>query len=296
MGDLGQQFGKQAETWGRGVGGQAEAWGQNVERRAEANRATASGSARRAVAAPTQADDTLPPSYAEGSRGQESSVLRSDSKDATGPPKYDDLLHDKKSVNVEKDDDASSLSSDSSDSDSNPDSDSDDSDDLPDAQAVFLKRVQSINRHAEEAALKGKKSPDEIAHERDAAIEKAQNEKIATELKVEGKLSKRTIRREHLQKRRDLKREHRHKKRALRAAYVGKGKGKAKKTPEWKQAKKEYREKKKELRKEGLRARKEWRDSRTARLSSRGSGINVVDDQQEAMKGVVWVVVENLHS
>lgn len=295
MGDWGQQFGKQAENWGQDVGKRAEGWGQS------AARASGSGSRHGHVAASPQAGDTLPPSYDAGFGGQETGVLPSDSKGASEPPKYDGPQHGKADSKAhEDDDDASSISSDSSDSDSDSDSDYD-SDELPDTQAIFLKRIKSINKHAEDSARKGKKSPQEIALERDLAIEKAQNEKQNTEEKIEEKISKRAMRRVWKQKRKELLQEYRHKKRELMATYQaqgkgkGKGKSKAKKMPEWKQAKKEYRDAKKDLRKERLNARKEWRNGRSRRLqASRDAQRRKIGSEQEELADkMVWVVIEN---
>jgi hypothetical protein len=289
MGEWGQQFGKEAAVWGQDVGHRANAWGSEMH-----GRNSGSGSSSRAPVVATQVDDTLPPSYDEGPSGQQSGVVRGDSKASASPPGYEHVFHGKQPAKTEKDDDTSSLSSDSSETDSDSDSDSDDDNEDPeDTQATFLKRLKSIDKQAEDSARKGKKSNDEIAQERALAIEKAHDEKTAMDLKIVKKVSKRAMQREHKQRRRDLKRDYRHKKRDLKAAHAGKGKGKAKKTPEWKQARKEYREKKKELRKEHLRVRKEWRDARLDKTRSRGDCSLENEDRQE-MERIVWVVIENL--
>ncbi|KAH8728305.1 hypothetical protein GQ44DRAFT_702120 [Phaeosphaeriaceae sp. PMI808] len=294
MGDWGQQFGKQAEVWGQDMGKRAEVWGEGVSARA-----SGSGSGSRGVPISRRApsDDALPPSY-EGPTSQESGVLREDSKSTQDPPKYEeDNLH-KTDTKATKDDDASSVSSDSSDSDTDSDDSDDDDEDLPDTQAIFLKRIQSINKQAEASTERGKKSPEEIAKERALAIEKAEAEKTAMDLKIEEKLSKRGVRRDLKQKRRNLKREHRAKKRALKTTFVGngkgKGKGKAKKSPEWREAKKEYREKKRELKKEKMAARKEWREARASRKTGGRVGEKRSVGQEMTGEHMVWVVVENL--
>ena len=288
MGDWGQHFGKQAEVWGKDVGKRAETWSEQVSARA-----SGSGTRRGPAAVPIQRDDALPPSYDEGPHAQETGVLRGNCKSSNEPPKYDDDINRTKTAKSKDDDDASSTSSDSSDSDSDFDSDSDsDDEDLPDTQGIFLKRIQSINKQAEAAAQKGKKSSEEIAEERALAIEKAQNEKTAMDLKVEEKISKRGLNKEHKQKRRDLKRDHRCKKRELKASYTGKGKAKAKRTPQWKQAKKEYRDKKKELKKEKLKFRNKLKEARAERLKARTSA-NITGTSIGA-DDMVWVVIENL--
>jgi hypothetical protein len=275
MGDLGQQIGKQADAWGHDVGRRAAAWGEDVSARA-------SESVNRSNPMGMPADNAMPPSYSESSMDQETGVLRGDSKSdvhksiSGQQPDY---------TNVAKKDDES-LTSDPSDSESDFDSDSND-EDLPDTQSIFLKRVKSINKQAELAKSKGKNSPEEIAQERALAIEAAQNEKIATDLKNEEKLSSRTTNRELRQKRRHLKKQHRQKQRELRAAHGSKGKGKAKKTPEWKQAKREYRTKKKELRHEKMRIKMDLKDARLKK-KMRGGG------EWDMMDGMVWVLIENL--
>jgi hypothetical protein len=285
IGKWGEEFGKRMGDWGQQFGKQANVWGQGV-----AASASGSGSRQRPEATVAQTDDALPPSYEEGPRGQETGVLRGDSKTFHDPPKYEDMQ-----AKRGKDDDASSMSSDSSDSDSDSSSDSDD-EDIPDTQATFLKRIQSINKQAEASAQKGKKTPEEIAEERALAIEKAQEERIITDVKIEEKMSKRAMRRELRQRSRDLKREHRQLKRELRASRggKGKGKGKGKKSPEWKQAKKEYREKKKELRKEKLGARREWREARSEKSRSRRDARKGDDFQEDQASRMAWVVIENL--
>jgi hypothetical protein len=303
MADWGQQFGKQAEHWGQDFGKQAEHWGQDFGKQASmlgrdigqtagawgqevSARASGSGSGHGPATMSAPADDALPPSYDESHSTQQSGVIIDNGKSSHDPPNYDDSQHGSTYTRNSKDDDASSISSDSSDSDSDSDLDSDD-DELPDTQAIFVKRIQSIDKQAEASARKGKKSPEEIAEERASAIESAENEKFDMDEKIEEKMSKRAMRQVWKQLRRNLVRGYRQKKRDLRAAHSsnGKGKGKAKKTPEWKAAKKEYKEKKKELRKKELKARQEWKVTRLERLNSR----RAVRKHQ-----MVWVVVENL--
>jgi hypothetical protein len=290
IGKWGEEFGKRMGDWGQQFGKQASVWGQEVS-------ASASGSSSRyrPGAASAHTDDGLPPSYDEGHSGQQTGVLRGDSKTSHDPPKYEDMSQKSKHSKSEKEDDASSISSDSSDSESDSDSDSDD-EDLPDTQAMLLKRIQSINKEAEASAQKGKKTAEEIAEERAVAIEKAQDEKLAADVKIEEKMSKRAMRRDLKQRSKELRREHRQRKRDLKASHggKGKGKGKAKKSPEWKQAKKEYKAKRKDLRNEKLRARQEWREARSERLRSRRDVRKIDGIQEEKASQMVWIVIENL--
>lgn len=290
MGKWGEQFGKQAGAWGQDVGKNAEAWGEQVA-------ATASGSGLQPrnrpepVATATQTRDDLPPSYEERSVGQESGILNSDGKvEADKLPSTKGIAKSPMD-RADDGDDASSISSDTSDSDT--DSDSED-EEIPDTNAVFLKRVQSINKQAELAAKKGKKSAQEVAGERATAIGKAQHEKTVMDLKIEDRASRRAAQRQIRQRNRDLKKQHRQRKRELRTAYVGKKKGKAKKSTEWRDVKREYQEKKKELRKEKMAAKKEWRDAKSDRRrmrKERRSSQATIDDPANRM---VWVVVENV--
>jgi hypothetical protein len=287
MGEWGQQFGKQASNWGEEVGQRANAWS------AALNARNGLGGASRGSA--PQHDDGLPPSYEAGPSAQESGVLRGDSKTTNEPPSYDFAGQSEKKASTaakyDDDDDTSSISSSSSDSDSESDSDSDSDDE--DTQATFLKRIQSINKAAEASAQKGKKTASEIAEERALAIEKAQNEKLEADIKVEDKRSRRAMGRTWKQKCRDLKREHRHKKRELKAAH-GKGKGKAKKSAEWRHEKKEYKAKRKDLKKERLKARQEWKEARSERLRERRETRRGLSGQDVEMGKMVWVVIENL--
>lgn len=290
IGKLGEEFGKRMGDWGQQFGKRAEAWGEEIGRAAEAGTSRASGSGTQPR---RQSDDNPPPSYPEHPVGQETGILRGDSKAETstvGQTKEKDL---KMAKNADDDDDSSSISSDSSDSDSNSDGDDED---YPDTEAIFVKRIHSINEQADNSLKKGKKSPEEIAQERALAIEKAQNEKTAADLKIEEKQTKRAIRMSLNQKSRELKKQYRHRKRELRESHIGKGKGKAKKSKEWREAKREYRDQKKELRRDKMNARKEWRQTKWERRKMmRESASGYAGQEEEEMKGMVWVVVENLH-
>ncbi|KAF1851376.1 uncharacterized protein K460DRAFT_303543 [Cucurbitaria berberidis CBS 394.84] len=287
MGDWGEQFGRRAEAWGQDVGRRAEIWGEEVS-------AKASGSGTQSQTGPGPADDP-PPSYPEGSMGQETGVLRRPSKADTSNTASMQNKSKKKANEMgnDNDDDASLFSSDTSDSDSDSDSDDDD-ENYPDTEAVFLKRIHSINEQADLSVNKGKKTPEEVATERALAIEKAQDEKTSMDLKIEEKQTKRAIKLSLRRKGRELKKAHRQRKREMRKNYAGKGKGKAKKTKEWRDAKREYREKKRELRKEKLAARKEWREAKYDRKKMTREGSVSEDDLKDARDGMVWVIVENL--
>jgi hypothetical protein len=254
---MGEEFGKKMGNWGIEFGKRANAWGLDVGRMASGSGTQSRNAPRRTYEQP---EDDLPPSY-EAPAGQETGAFRGDSKvdtkssiSTSGPSKSKG-----KDKDDYDDDDSSSISSDSSDSDSDSDSDYDD---YPDTEAMFAKRMRSINEQADASAEKGKKSAEEIAHERAMAIEKAEKDKEAMDLKIATKLSKRMSRRDLKQRKRELKRQHRQRKRELRAAHTGKGKGKVKKSTEWREAKKEYKEEKKKLRKETLAAKKQWREAR----------------------------------
>jgi hypothetical protein len=119
------------------------------------------------------------------------------------------------------------------------------------------------------------------------------------------KASKRAVRSSFKQRRRDLNREYREKKAALRAAqqHKGKGKGKATKNKEWKDAKREYRAKRKELKRERADVRREWKKERREAKQARREGKRAVkrtsgsaDNNDDALLERVWLVVENLHA
>ena len=298
FGQIGEEFGKRMGDWGEQFGKQASTWGQNIGERANAlsadinARNTAAGSSS---GPPPPHDDGLPPSYEAGPSAQESGVLRGESKVSHGPPSYEHVEKYTKTVEkADDDDDSSSISSSSSSSDSDSDSDSNSDSDEEDTQATFLKRIQSINNAAEASAKKGKKTAPEIAEERALAIEKAQNEKLEADVKIDDKRARRAMSRTLKQKHRDLKREHKHKKRELKAQH-GKGKGKAKKSSAWKMAKKEYKTKRKELKRDRTKAKQAWKEAREERLRERREARRGVVGQEEVMSKMVWLVVENLH-
>lgn len=302
MGDWGEEFGKTAGAWGQDVGRRASAWGEDVSARASGSGTGVDYVPGRSVG---HTYEDLPPSYTQGPRGQETGVLRTahEVDDSGFPQMYDNHKNSHKGKNKvetqqEDDDDLSSISSSSSSFDLDSDSDSDTDDDVPDTEDLFLARLRSINKEADIASRKGKKSTEEIARERAIAIEVAQAEQIAMEHKMEGKLIKRVARRELKHRGRELKREHGRRKREMRAAHdgkiKGKKKGKAKGSKEWKDAKREYREKKKALRKEKLSAKKEWREARSERRRFKREAMLGAGEQANVMHGMVWVVIENL--
>jgi hypothetical protein len=299
LGKMGEQFGKTMGHWGVQFGKRANAWGLDVGKMASGSGTQRGGDAGPAYDQPPH--DDLPPSY-EPPVGQESGVFRGDRKvdahgypedrkvDTSAPAYLAEMTKSKSKDTDYDDDDTSSISSDSSD----PDSDSDsDSEEYPDTNAAFAARMRSIEEQATAASKKGKKSAEEVARERAAAISKVQNDKENMELKIASKLSRRAARQELKQRGRDLKREHRQRKRELRASHDKKGKGKTKKSREWRDAKKEYRVKRKELRKEKLAARKEWReaknDSRRMKKREYGGSSEVTQENE-----TVWLVIENL--
>lgn len=289
MGKWGEDFGRRMGEWGQQFGQAASVWGQDIATRASGSGTHSFGASTTPSSQTTHQDE--PPSYAAG---QETGVALRDEKLSLKSPDISRQEQGKsKSDEMYEDDDSSSVSSDSSDSDSDFDSDSD-SEDCPDTQAMFLKRMESIEKQAQQSAKKGKKSSEEISLERAAAIEVAQTEKAAMDKKYEAKLTKRAARKDLRCKGRELKKEHRQRKRELHAAQDRKGKGKAKKSKEWKDAKKEYRDKKKELRKEKIAARKEWRNEKNERRKERKEKKCKGQDGNEMVDIMVWIVIEDL--
>ena len=291
VGSLGEQFGRQAGAMGQRIGRNTESWasayaaggGAYISRPT----APAAGPSNNARSAPPQYDE--PPSYQgpAGVAGQESSVLPGDHKINPYPPEkvpetssaaQSERTLGKQKSNDHDDDDDSSISSDSSDS-STSSSDSED-DDYDHAQANYLRRIDSINKTAETAASKGKKSRDEIEHERELAIAKATREREAAQWKIARKQTRRNQKRELKNKKRDLAREYRQKRRDLRekSEGKGKGKGKAKKGKEWKDLKSEYKTKRRALKRERVDAKREWkrekREDQRVRKESFSSGKN----------------------
>ncbi|RMZ67376.1 hypothetical protein GMOD_00001291 [Pyrenophora seminiperda CCB06] len=291
LGKIGEQFGKAMGDWGIDFGKRANAWGLEVGKMA-----SGSGSQQRSASGPAygQVHDDLPPSY-ESPHGQQSGVVHGDCKvDLSSSTSTVDKGKSKEKdidIDIDDDSDTSSISSDSS--------SSSDDEEYPDTDAIYNARLRAIDASA--SAQKGKKSSEEIARERDIAIEKAQMEKENMDLKTASKLSRRAANRDLRQRRRELKRQHKQKKRELRSSYDRKGKGKAKKSKEWKEAKKEFKDKKKELRKEKWSARKEWREARNESLRSRrdiGASSSFQGPHQGGDQGkqdvLVWLVIENL--
>jgi hypothetical protein len=259
---------------------------------------------------PSSSDQAAPqpPGYAaaagpEGLAGQETGILREDSKAEVSTAATKTKT---KEADDDDDDDTSSISSESS-SDSDSDSDSEDEEDYPDTHALFLERMREINAAAETSRAKGKKSPDEIARERDLAIEKAQNQRTAMEVKIEQKRQdrqlkrqqrreKRQQKRELRRKKRELKREHRRVKRELRGLNGGMAKGKDKAAK--RQQKEEYWQKKRDHKKAKDEARREWREKKwerkRARRENRGRGVGAFLADSSKEDNMVWVVIENL--
>ncbi|KAF2177636.1 hypothetical protein K469DRAFT_754943 [Zopfia rhizophila CBS 207.26] len=278
----GEQFGKRAEEWGNDVGRRAEAWGEDVEKRAEAwgedverrfdgragglSRSTTQQSGR---GGGSGEGDRAASGSPEGLGGQETGVCREDGKVKE---------KDKGREECDDDSDTSSISSDSS-------SDSDPELEYPDTHEIFLLRIREINNAALLSTQKGKKSAEEIARERDAAIAKAQTEKTDQDLKIEQKREKWAKKKELKRKKREIKKEHRRLKREL------KGLGERDKREAKRQQKHEWREKRREHRLKKEEARREWREARHERKRMRREGFEGYTRKEEEM---VWVVVENL--
>ncbi|KAF9692028.1 hypothetical protein EKO04_009917 [Ascochyta lentis] len=302
MGNWGEQFGRQAGAAGEQFGRQAAARGQELGRDSGAWAAAYSGRAAGAqnthAAGPSNKARSEPPQYDEppsyqgpaGVAGQETGVFHGDRKVDTYPPdkgaeasskqlseKRSEKTLGKQKVDDEDDSDSSSLSSDSSTSSSSS-SDSE-VDDYDATQAAYLKRIEAIHLAAEAASFQGKKSPSEIADERELALAAATSEKEVMELQIAQKQSRRTQKRELRARQRELTRAYRQKKMELRTAASegdgkgkGKGKAKAKKGREWKEVKKEYKRERRALKRERGDAKREWKRERRERKVERKEG------------------------
>lgn len=292
MEEWGQQFGRQAEEWGNDVGRRAGAWGEDIAARANGSgapqrgesstQAAASASASASAPAPTPVSASAATSGPEGLTGQETGVHHEDSNTSLPNPEASKDKENEKAAH-EDDDDSSSVSSDSS-------SDSDSDEEYPDTHELFLQRIREINVAAETSRAKGKKSPEEIARERDMAIEKAQSQRTALEHKIEQKRQKRIVKKELRRKKREIKREHRRLKRELRGLDGGKRDKNGRK--EKRKQREEYRERKKELRAVKMDARREWREAKFERRRLKREG--GYEGWKTKEEGMVWIVVENL--
>ncbi|KAF2494251.1 hypothetical protein BU16DRAFT_583194 [Lophium mytilinum] len=263
----GVQFGKRAEEWGEDFGKKAGAWGEEIGRKASGSSRSRDGTPNSGYGQPGTTplvDLNVPTQTAVP--GQETGVVGSETPKAHP-------------VKPEDDDD------DSSDSDSDSSSSSDDEEDFEDPEKVFVNRVREINGKAASASEKGKKSPEEISRERDAAIAKAQAQKTALELKIEGKRERWAVKRELKAKKRELNKELRTKKRELKAAGKPDREGRRKMKEEWGAKKREHKLLKQEK-------RKEWRDKkRELKWGRKGPW---AAGGEEAAERIVWVLVENL--
>jgi hypothetical protein len=323
IGKWGEEFGKSWGKWGEEVGKRAGEWGNDVGRQFAEGPSFGAGARDRGQSSSHAYGYTGDRNglgtqdmgqetghvYGGGSNGngvatQESGVLR-DYKDralAVPPPVAKDSNKGKEKVKAKTktkhdDDDSDSSSSDSSSSDSESE---DEEDELPTPHDLFLARLREINIAAQASTAKGKKSAGEIAAERALAIEKAQNDKTAAELKWEEKREKRALKRELRQKKREINREHKRVKRELRRLKkqdsAGKGeksgKDKSGKREEKRKAREEYREKKREIRKVKEERRREWREDKRERRRG-GCGKDGGADDERAGE-MIWIVIENL--
>ncbi|KAG9198281.1 hypothetical protein G6514_010302 [Epicoccum nigrum] len=307
-GAMGQQVGRQAAGMGQQLGRDTSAWaaaysgGATASAQTTSNTATASSSVQVRDSPPRYSD---PPTYSSpagaGVAGQETGVLHSnddlkapsypvekapaypsEEKVPQSPPENPSArsldLSKQKASDDFVDDDSSSISSDSTDSSFSSSSSDDDGGDA--AQATFLARIASIDRAAESAASKGKKSPEEIAHERGLAIAKATREKEVAEQREASRAARREQKRELRSRKRELAREYRTKKKEVRerADGKGKGKGKAKKGTEWKELKREYKAKRRALKRERVDAKRAWKRER--REEKRGISLGAAVEQK----------------
>ncbi|CBX97690.1 predicted protein [Plenodomus lingam JN3] len=298
MGNWGQQYGKSWGTWGANLGQSFGTWGQGAGLGWTGQAASAASGSRQPWTGSntTAAHGDLPPAYNQEILGGGSAGISGDCKtNGDGPSK---TQGESKSVRInpgddDDDDDTSSVSSETSDSESDFDSDSD-SDSVSNSElseAVLQERVEHINSKANAALKKGKKPASDILHERTVATQRVLSEKQSRQ---QCKIAHRATLRNIKQRGRDLKQQHRQRKRELRALSMrnGKGKGKAKKSKEWKEAKKEYRAKRKELRKEKHAARKEWREAK-GEIRNNGRDVRMTSEDFEGLESMVWVVVDN---
>ncbi|KAF3041741.1 hypothetical protein E8E12_008370 [Didymella heteroderae] len=288
MGRWGEEFGRRMGNWGEQFGRQAGAmgkqFGQRTEQWASAYSAGGGGynppTRPNPTAGPSTAEPSGPPQYDHppsyeapvGIPGQETGVYRNLGPNEYPPEKVPQSPSEKPSVkSLEKqkskdydddddDDDDSSISSGSSDSSSSSVSE----DDFDDIQAKYLSRIDAIHKDAESALSTGKKSREEIEHERDLAIAKAIREKEVDEYVFGKRSARRTQKRMFRDRKRELTRDYRQRKRELRdkSESNGKGKGKAKKGSDWKELKKDYKAKRRALKRERTDAKKSWKGER----------------------------------
>jgi len=294
LGKLGEEFGKRMEVWGEQFGKQAGAFGNDLGRMAETlgQRVgeTASGKSWGACSgspaapgAPESSPNTAAAAAGPQTRDTNTIIGHNGSGESYVEAELRKHAEKKSKSKDDPGDDASSLSSASSSSSSS--SGSDDDDEYPDTEALFLNRMREINDAAEASQKKGKKSALEIERDRALAIEKASNEKVAMDEKIEQKQTKRAVMREFRSNRRELKREYRTERRELRK------KGLRKKSEEGKKLKKKHREAKEALRREKNDVRRQFREAKKSDKERRREMRNVGPLEGDAM---VWIVVENL--
>lgn len=277
-GAMGQQVGRQAAGMGQQLGRDTSAWAAAASARTTSNTATATATAT--ASSSVQAQRNSPPRYDDppiystpagaAVAAQETGVLHGNSKSdlqAPGypaekapaysaeeqvpqPPSEEPSAKRLGKQKASDDFDSSSISSDSSLSSL---SSSSDDDDIDTPQATFLARIASINLAAESASSKGKKTPAEIAHERDLAIADATREKDVAEQRSARRAARREQKKELRGRKRELVREYRGKRKE------GKGKGRK---GERREVKREYKAKRRALKREGVDAKRAWKRER----------------------------------
>lgn len=304
MGEWGEQFGRRAEGWGNDVGRRAGGWGggverrgggwgNGVERRAEVWGEEPAGRASRRNTYTNAPEPDRPTAGASSSgdmMGQETGVHHANNISHTLTAANPDPKG--KGKDEDYDDDASSISSNSS---SSSDSDSEDEDEYPNTEKLFLERIRSINLAAETSRAKGKKSQEEIEHERSLAIEQAQEQKTDLEIKIAQKRSKRSLKKDLRRRKREIKREHRRVKKELKG--LGDKEGRKKQKEEYRERKKEHRRIKGERKREHRRGREERSrqhgHTRGERRRGRRERYNAGEHKMNE-ESMVWLVVENL--
>ena len=292
-GAMGQQVGRQAAGMGQQLGRDTSAWAAGASARTTINTATAiatataSSSAQAQRNSPPRYDD--PPTYSSPAgaavAAQETGVLHGNSSSKSDPqapgypaekaPAYsaEEQVPDSpsehpsaKALGKQKAsddfDDSSSISSDSSLSSLSSSSD----DDIDAAQTTFLTRLASINLAFESHSLAGKKSPAEIAHDRDRAIALATREKEVAEQRGARRAARRELKKELRGRKREVVREYRGKRRE-----GGKG--------QRREVKREYKAKRRALKREGVEAKRAWKRERRGEKRGGACGGEVVEQK-----------------
>jgi hypothetical protein len=270
---MGQEFGKMMSEWGQQTGKQAAALGQEIGREAQMRFGNAGSSGSAGRGQPPQYNQAPPygeaPRYDRAPDYDEAPPYSGPAGQETG------VYHGDVKVPAIGVDSKSAGKQAVKDKDHDDDDDNDSDDD-----------ASSISSFSSDSSLSSCSSSD------------SDGQRAA-------KASRRAVLSSFKQRRRDLNREYRAKKASLRAAQQvkGKGKGKATKNKEWKEAKRAYRAKCKDLKRERADSRRAWKKTRREAKQARREGKRAVrrtggdvDEDDDALLERVWLVVENLHA